>query len=126
MQIVIELIRKIVVFVLLMEVVLQLQSGRQYESYIRMLIGIMVVYLLVRGVYGIWYSLEDSVLAPLEEFQWKDDWFYVWQQEAQRITEDAEKNMQTELDEIGHIKTEVQIEAIRIRDIRIEDVRIEP
>lgn len=126
MQIVIELIRKIVVFVLLMEVVLQLQSGRQYESYIRMLIGIMVVYLLVRGVYGIWYSLEDGVLAPLEEFQWKDDWFYVWQQEAQRITEDAEKNMQTESDKTGHIKTEVQIEAIRIRDIQIEDIRIEP
>ena len=63
MQWIVEWIRKIVILVLLMEVVLQLQSGRQYEAYIRMLIGIMVLYNLVGGIFGVFRKIENGGLA---------------------------------------------------------------
>lgn len=90
MQIFIEMIRKIVVLVLLMEVILQLQSGRQYESYIKILIGIMVVYSVVQGVFGAWDTITQTTLAPMQEFQWSEEWFATWQKQAEEFVEEEE------------------------------------
>lgn len=91
MQVFIEMIRKIVVLVLLMEVILQLQSGKQYESYIRILIGIMVVYSVVQGVFGAWNTITQTTLAPMQEFQWSEEWFATWKKHAEELGEEETK-----------------------------------
>ena len=93
MQFIIEGIRKVVVLVLLMELVLQLQSGKQYEQYIRMLVGIMVVYSLVSGILGVFTGVEDRLLAPMEEFQWAGDWYFSFEEEALAEMERVEENI---------------------------------
>lgn len=89
MQFIIELIRKIVILVLLMEVVLHLQSGKQYEPYIKMLVGIMVVYSLISGIFGVFRDVENRGLAPMQEFQWSGNWFTDLEEQAQEQVEEA-------------------------------------
>ena len=64
---VVDWIRKAVVLVLLMEVVLQLQAGKQYESYLKMLVGIMVVYSITVGTFGAFFKME--AWEPMKDFQ---------------------------------------------------------
>lgn len=87
MQFVVEGIRKVVVLVLLMELVLQLQSGKQYEPYIKMLVGIMVVYSLVSGIFGVIGNLGEGILAPMQEFQWAGNWEFEVEYQAEDETE---------------------------------------
>ena len=77
---VVEWIRKAVILVLLMEVVLQLQAGKQYESYLKMLVGIMVVYSITVSILGAFSKMEG--LEPMKEFQWDSAWFDIFEKEA--------------------------------------------
>ena len=77
---VVDWIRKAVVLVLLMEVVLQLQAGKQYESYLKMLVGIMVVYSITVGILGAFSKMEG--LEPMKEFQWDSAWFRIFEKDA--------------------------------------------
>ena len=120
MQFIIEVIRKVVILVLLMEVVLQLQSGKQYEPYIKMLVGVMVVYSLVRGIFGAWGVFEGE----LKEFQWTGNWYEGFQHQAEKevenqtvqqpedissgIIQPVEIEIQTNIEPIGNIIIEKQ------------------
>ena len=66
----VELIRKIVVIVLVLELLLQLQPGKDYEPYLKLFVGLFVVLALVRGIHsGIsWNGLE--VRFPSDVFEW--------------------------------------------------------
>ena len=128
MQFIIEIIRKVVILVLLMEVVLQLQSGKQYEPYIKMLIGIMVVYSLVSGIFGVWDKVEDVVLAPMQEFQWTGNWYLDFTEEAE---EKVEKSMENQKIQEGWEQTDgkegldnidVQVEITPIGEISVEKI----
>ena len=89
MQYLIEWIRKLVLLVLLIEAVLQLQAGKRYESYIKMLIGIMVVYNLVSGIFGIFGKLESIDLQPMQEYQWSQSLFSDLERQAKSQLENS-------------------------------------
>ena len=122
MQYIIEWIRKIVLLVLLMEVVLQLQAGKQYEDYIKMLIGIMVIYSLVSGIFVFAGRLEQVELQPMREFQWSGNLFSELEEQAKnQIDVSLKKN-----DFNGKIKEhnldaymEVQVEVSPVSEINI-------
>ena len=133
MQFIIEGLRKVVVLVLLMELVLQLQSGKQYEQYIRMLVGIMVVYSLISGILGVFTGVEDRLLAPMEEFQWAGDWYFSFEEEAwseiaqagEEISEasDSTQNVGAVSEGVGNL--EVQVNIAPISQINIGEIKIQ-
>ncbi len=117
MQWIVEWIRKIVILVLLMEVVLQLQAGRQYEAYIRMLIGLMVLYNLVSGIWGAFGQLENVGLERMEMFQWSENLFSNLEERAEAAVEGTEME-----DESAAMEVKVNISPvaeINIREIRV-------
>ena len=123
MQIIIEGIRKIVVLVLLMELVLQLQAGKQYEPYIKTLVGIMVVYSLVAGIFGVFSGVEE-MLAPMQELQWTGEWLWEFETQAEEITEKNMENYSIEGTEtkVGNIEVQTNISAVP--EVRIEEIKI--
>lgn len=96
MQFIIEAIRKVVVLVLLMELVLQLQAGKAYEPYIKMLVGIMVIYSLVSGVVG--------GVQPLQEFQWSGDWHTGFEEKLKEESDEKQIEVEVNIPTIGEIK----------------------
>lgn len=126
MQFIIEMIRKVVILVLLMEAVLQMQSGKQYEAYIKMLVGIMVVYSLVSGIFGVFREIENGGLAPMQEFQWSGEWYAGLEDKAKKQVEDVmeeqseEKKMNVQEKRIADI--EVRIEIPSIAEVAIGEI----
>ena len=116
MQFVIEAIRKVVVLVLLMELVMQLQVGKEYEPYIKMLAGIMVIYSLVSGVVSVTGNFSKNMLKPMEEFQWSGDW-YTWGKEK-ALEEHDEKQIEVEVNVPA-------ISEIKINEIIIDEIKIQ-
>lgn len=110
MQFVIDGIRKIVVLVLLMELVMQMQSGKQYESYIKMLVGVMVVYSIVSGICGVFGNPESFRIAPMQEFVWSGEW---------SVTVPAEEEVKGD---ITSDVEEVQVEQIVIEKIKVKEI----
>lgn len=94
-------VRRIVLLVLVVEFVLQLQSGKQYEPYLKMLTGIMVAYSLVSVVLGSFGQLDKKILGPMESFQWKEAFTEgadYYEEEAQTgETEEAAKALEVEI-----------------------------
>ncbi len=128
MQVIIEGIRKIVVLVLLMELVLQLQVGKEYEPYVKMLVGIMVVYSLVAGIIGVFSGVE-KMLVPMQEMEWTGEWLWEFEGQAEAFTEQnveyygpegAEKEAK---EMVGTI--EVQSRIIAVPEVKIEEIKIE-
>lgn len=97
----VDLIRKIVVIVLVLELILQLQPGKDYEPYLKLFVGLFVVFALVRGIHsGIsWSGLE--VTLPMDVFEWS----------AGNIKE-----------EVGTSEIEIPINHIEIEKIEIERI----
>lgn len=113
MEFIIDGIRKIVVLVLLMELVVQMQSGKQYEPYIKMLIGIMVVYSIVSGISGVFAGITSFKMAPMQEFIWSGD----WDAEGGGLDEeDADKG------DIGDISS--RVEEVQVKEIVIEEIKV--
>lgn len=133
MQFIIEGIRKVVVLVLLMELVLQLQSGKQYEQYIRMLVGIMVVYSLVSGIFSVFTGVEEHLLAPMEEFQWAGGWYFSFEDQAGAEIHEAEEHISEALehtDSIGQNQKlsdgrRVQLNVPPVSSITVDKIKIE-
>lgn len=124
MQLVIEAIRKVVVLVLLMELVLQMQVGKQYESYIKMLVGIMVVYSLVVGVFGAFSDFEE-VLKPMEDMQWSGEWLWELERQAEEIVEEnleESPGMEESLGTESNIHVQVQISPVS--EIVIDEIAV--
>ena len=101
MQGLVDLIRKIVVIVLVLELILQLQPGKDYEPYLKLFVGLFVVFALVSGIHsGIsWSGFE--VTLPMEVFEWS----------AGNIKE-----------EVGTSEIEIPINHIEIEKIEIERI----
>lgn len=112
MQVIVDGIRKIVVLVLLMELVLQMQSGKQYEPYIKILVGIMVVYSLINGIFGAWGSMEQRYLKPMQDFSWSGDWYVEFEKKAGEQTEN----------EVSSEKANIHIDTIEIEKIKVKEV----
>lgn len=133
MQFLIDGIRKVVVLVLLMELVLQLQSGKQYEQYIRMLVGIMVVYSLVSGIFGVFTGVEERLLAPMEEFQWVGDWYFSFEEQAlaemeqanEKISETSDGTQNADQASDGAGSLEVHLNIAPVSQINIEEIKIQ-
>ena len=113
MEFIIDGIRKIVVLVLLMELVVQMQSGKQYEPYIKMLIGIMVVYSIVSGISGVFAGITSFKMAPMQEFIWSGDWDAIG---GVLDEEDADKG------DIGAISS--RVEEVQVKEIVIEEIKV--
>ena len=113
MEFIIDGIRKIVVLVLLMELVVQMQSGKQYEPYIKMLIGIMVVYSIVSGNSGVFAGITSFKMAPMQEFIWSGDWDAIG---GVLEEEDADKG------DIGAISP--RVEEVQVKEIVIEEIKV--
>lgn len=111
MQFIIEAIRKVVVLVLLMELVMQLQIGKEYASYIKMLAGIMVIYSLVSGVVSVTGNFSKNMLKPMQEFQWSGDWNTGFEENA--IEAHNEKQI------------EVEVNVPEINEIKIDEIKIQ-
>ncbi len=115
MQIVIEGVRKIVVLILLMELVLQLQTGKQYEAYIKLLVGIMVVFCMAQGVFGSFGHFEEWFMEPMQDFKWSGEWYAELEEQAQKQADEArtQKDINVEeikIDEIAIDRREIHIE----------------
>lgn len=116
MEFIIDGIRKIVVLVLLMELVVQMQSGKQYEPYIKMLIGIMVVYSIVSGISGVFAGITSFEMAPMQEFVWNGEW---------NLTGEVLDEEDAEEVGIGDISSgveEVQVKEIVIGEIKVKEI----
>ena len=126
MQFIIEVIRKVVILVLLMEIVLQMQSGKQYEAYIKMLVGIMVVYSLVSSIFGVFRELENGGLAPMQEFQWSGEWYADLDDQAKKqvgeVMEGQTKEKQENVQEKRISDIEVRIEIPSIAEVTIGEI----
>lgn len=118
---VVEWIRKAVVLVLLMEVVLQLQTGKQYESYLKMLVGVMVVYSLVAGIFDVFPKLEG--LAPMKEFQWNDTLFVTLEEDATMQEEEVLQSVISTVDVQVEVPVEVSVERIDISALHVVDAK---
>ena len=116
MDFIIDGIRKIVVLVLLMELVLQMQSGKQYEPYIKMLIGIMVVYSIVSGISGVFAGITSFKMAPMQEFIWSGDW------DAAGRGLDEENVDKGGMGDISSGVEEVQVKEIVIGEIKVKEI----
>ncbi len=128
-QVIVEGIRKVVVLVLLMELVLQMQSGKQYESYIKMLVGVMVIYSLVVGIFGAFSGFE-SVLKPMEEMQWTGEWLWKFEKQAEELVEEngyGSYEMEENLKEDWNIQVQTNISPVPeivIEEVVLEEVHI--
>jgi hypothetical protein len=117
MQWIVEWIRKIVILVLLMEVVLQMQAGRQYEAYIRMLIGLMVLYNLVGGIFGAFRKIENGGLKEMEMFQWSKSLASDLEERAEAVVEGTEMENES-------ANMEVQVNILPVSEINIREIRV--
>lgn len=115
MQYIVEWIRKLVLLVLLMEVVLQLQAGKQYEAYIKMLVGIMVIYSLVSGIFVFLGNLEQIKLEPMQEFQWTENLF----SELEKSVKEPFKDSMEEKDFERNKHMKVNVEIPQVSEINI-------
>ena len=118
MQYLTEWIRKLVLLVLLIEAVLQLQAGKRYESYIKMLIGIMVVYNLVSGIFGIFGKLESIDLQPMQEYQWSQSLFSDLERQAKSQLENSMQGNITAGNSLKYVSME-EIEVQKVYEIDI-------
>lgn len=104
MQFIVEGIKKIVVLVLLMELVMQIQPGKEYEPYIKMLVGIMVVYSIFSGIFNVFGKFSEIQIAPMKEFVWSGEWSI----EEETVLEE---------------KKEIRIEKIIIEEIKQNEIK---
>ncbi len=131
MNVIIEGIRKIVVLVLLAELVLQLQSGKKYEPYMKLLVGIMVVYSLVSVIFGAFGGLENA-LAPMQEMQWSGEWLWEIEVRAEEMTEKyieeyaketaskgTENDENQDAEKMTGKNSEIQVDEVQIPSIKI-------
>lgn len=117
MQFLLDGIRKIVVLVLLMELVIQMQPGKNYEPYIKMLVGIMVVYSIAAGISDVFSGITSFHMKPMQEFVWNSDWNTAIESDDSNILVDGHGrgNILADVDEI-------QVEQIVIGEIKIEEI----
>lgn len=140
----IEAVKKLVVLVLLMELVIRMQSGKKYEAYIKLLVGLMVVYSVVSGVVRIFSAESLQELKPLQDYVWEAYGIFENAEAEQRAlqyerTEDAtaatERGWQGDSEDMAAATergwqgnsgdTTATVEGIRIGKIRIEEIAIE-
>ena len=123
----VDWIRRAVVLVLLMEVVLQLQAGKQYESYLKTLVGIMVVYSVAASVFGAFSKVES--LGSMKEFQWIEGWFTDLEKEAADQVEEvlqeqgyAESLIEQQIFQSDISEVEVQVEVSGVVSVEQIDI----
>lgn len=121
MEFVVEGIRKAVILVLLMEVVAQLQAGKEYEKLFKMLTGLMVVYSLATVVIG--FFSEESILEPLESFFLESTDFIsiddtLWELEYEDQMQDEGRTA----DSIENISIPERSVTVTIPEIQIEEI----
>ena len=117
MQFLLDGIRKIVVLVLLMELVIQMQPGKNYEPYIKMLVGIMVVYSIVVGISDVFSGITSFQMKPMQEFVWNSDW--------NTAIESDDSNTLVDVHERGNILPgvdEIRVEQIVNGEIKIKEI----
>ena len=102
MQGLIDFIRKIVVIVLLLELVMQLQPGKNYEPYLKMFVGLFLVYSLISGLSGGVLQGGFDAKLPTYTFNWSID-----------ATEETRNGME---------KIEIPTNRIEIEKIEIERI----
>lgn len=102
MQGFIDLIRKMVVMVLILELIMQLQPGKNYEPYLKMFVGLFIVYSLVSGIFD--GALQEGFYVnwPTYELEW--------------VEEETKEDMK-EIEKI-----EIPINQIKIEKIEIERI----
>ncbi len=114
MQVFIEMIRKVVVLVLIMEVLLQLQSGKQYEPYLKMFVGLVMAYSLVVGIMGVFGRLENGTDLSFLEYKWSGNWNL-----------DNFAAPTGDISETENTSTEIEQVDIPIQHIELEKIEIE-
>ncbi len=114
MGVLIEFIRKAVVLVLVMEVLLWLQPGKNYGPYLKMLVGIMVVYSLVGGIFDVFGKFGKGIQFAFPEYAWTGDWSIDdLDNEAEDTTETAHNTIEIE-------QIDIPIQQIEIGKIALE------
>ncbi len=109
MGFIVDIVAKIVVLILLVDLVLQLQIGKEYAPYIKVLTSFMVLATMVNlvGHFFTDFSWGDISQIPYEEF-------YVAE-----ILEDAQD---------GEISSEIGIDSIQVEEIEavsLEEIKVE-
>ena len=117
MQFLLDGVRKIVVLVLLMELVIQMQPGKAYEPFIKMMVGIMVVYSIVSGISDVFAGVTSFQIKPMQEFVWNSNW-----DEGIKGTTRERDMEDNRSGEISPKVDEVQIEQIVIEDIKVKEI----
>lgn len=123
MQSIIEGVRKLVVLVLVMELVIQLSPGKQYEPYVKILIGIMVVYSLSASIFGAISGLEKA-LEPMEERIWSGSGMWEIQEHAIEMTEEQMQEITEQ--ELQNGLPKIQVRMAPVPNLHMDDMKIEP
>ena len=125
MQSIIDGIRKLVVLVLVMELVIQLSPGKQYEPYVKILIGIMVVYSLSASIFGAISGLENA-LEPMEERIWSGSGMWEIQEHASEITKEQMQEITEKEQETQNGLPKIQVRIAPVLELHMDDIKIEP
>ena len=125
MQSIIDGIRKLVVLVLVMELVIQLSPGKQYEPYVKILIGIMVVYSLSASIFGAISGLENT-LEPMEERIWSGSGMWEIQEHASEITKEQMQEITEKEQETQYGLPKLQVRIAPVLELHLDDIKIEP
>lgn len=112
----IEIVRKAVVLVLLMELVLQLQPGKNYEPYLKMLVGLMMTYSLVTSILGVFGKFQGGIDDAFPGYDWVYDWSLEPVMQQEDVTgEQEDSSVKIEL-------IEIPVEEIKIEKIEVERI----
>lgn len=117
MQAIMEIIRKTVVLVLIMELVMQLQQGKNYEPYLKMLVGMMMTYSLVTGIFSVFGNIGNGWTGEMPIFEWVGnlELEQYGESDEQSFAEQGSENIQ--VDDIH-----IQIPEIHIDNIAVERI----
>lgn len=114
MQGIMEIVRKTVVLVLIMELIMQLQPGKNYEPYLKMLVGMMMTYSIVAGIFGVFGDIGNKWTDDIPIFEWVGNWDLDGLDEKPDLQQNDE-NIQ--VDDIH-----IQIPEIHIDNIAVERI----
>ena len=117
MNLLIDFIRKAVILVLLMELVLCLQPGKQFAPYLKMLVGVMITYTLASHMIGIFSGGVGKIERIFKEYEWSSNWSFALEEQAEYETEAS-------LEETENTDIHISLGEVKVDNIKIEEIKI--
>ncbi len=131
---IVENIRKIGIFMIAAQAVMHFAPGRQYEKYIKLIAGVMILLLFVNPFADIeedfieeWERGEEQIMEKLDAQKMEQGYLElsentgVWNTAMQKIEEEVQSRLNLALEKEPYRVTEVEIQLEQSADVEKED-----